>query len=305
MHSPIQLTGSIRTKSRISQWGLLMLLGGLGVIVFLQSRLLMKGAGGGDSQTSLVIQSMQARLNGVSLGIMSYLQNHDPESLARITSEGKEATRLLGDFKGEALQSGNKDAYEAVEKAHGDVREATLNLLAADQTLVIHHRALRQSTDTLMSILTDQMEASIRPSQLNSSGRLKAIREAKTEVRALSLDSSSESSLKAGQSRFEKAMSAYEELSHTRRAVHWSQNARSLFDLSAAHLRDIRQAEEEKQASLDRYHQKRNAFDANLVKNRQSYHRIAHPFLQENFFLRHCLSPYRRPAPFGGNRVRS
>ena len=139
---------------------------------------------GGNASTGLVTQSMQARLNGVSLGLVSYLQNHDPDSLARIKSEGKEASKLLGDLKAEALRGGNKTPLTAIEKAQEDLRAATLNLLAVDHAVVTRCRqALKDSAEALLSVMA-QMEAAIRPNQLNASsgaarGRFAMIEDAK------------------------------------------------------------------------------------------------------------------------------
>jgi len=266
MSAPLQLSGSIKTKSRVSQWGLLMLLGGLGTIIFLQAKLLWKD-GGADTQGSFILQSMQARLSGVSLGIMSYLQNHDPESLTRITSEGKEATRLLADFKVEAAQSENKTIYDRIEKAHEDVREAALNLLAIDHQSTVGRKTFKQSSDMLLSIFSEQIQPSIKSNQLNATARIRAVRAATAEVKNLIQNPSSESLNETGQAQFKKAMAAYEELSRTHRAGRWKQDAMVLFEQCVSQAHDLQKAGEQKQAALDRYHQKRNAFDSVVQQN--------------------------------------
>jgi len=245
------MTGSIRTRARLSQWGTLLLLGSLGVVSFLQTRQMIK-VNQNESPATLMLQEMQARINGVSLGIVSYTQNHDPESLARIKSEGKEASRLLSQLKSEAGNE-NKDVYQRVEKAHEDVRQAKLDLLAIDHTVVVQRQGFKESTKALLSLLTDQIDASIRFSQLNASGRRRAVRSAIAEIK--------NSGLAPNPSVFNKAISVYEDLSRTHRSAAWASEARTLFDQTSDRGHALQQAEERKQSAVDHYQKTRATFD--------------------------------------------
>jgi len=266
MSAPLQLTGSIKTKTRISQWGILILFGGLGVISFLQAKLLLRTTGGGETSTGLITQSMQARLNGVSLGIVSYLQNHDPDSLARIKSEGKEASRLLGDLKADALQGGNEASYVAIGKAQEDLRTATLDLLAADHDVVVRRQALKDTVGTLQS-LTAQMESAIRSNQLNASSRLRSVHALMDDAKKFAQNQTPGNDPELSRTHFGKAVATYQDLSRSRRTTHWADQARDLFEQCVTRAKDLQKAEEEKVVVSDRYSQTRRTLDQALQKN--------------------------------------
>ena len=266
MSAPLQLAGSIKTKTRISQWGILTLLGGLGVVSFLQGQLLLKTTGNTETPIGLITQSMQARLNGVSLGLVSYLQNHDPDSLARIKSEGKEASRLLGDLKTQAFQGGNKEISEAIGKGQEDLRAATLNLLAADHTVMTSRQTLKNSSEALQSV-TAQMEESIRSNQINASSRLRSAKAMIEDAKKFSLAQTPGNDPESSRSHFAKAAATYQDLSRSRRTTHWADQARTLFDQCISNAQTLRKAEEDKQTVSDRYSQARSALDKILQKN--------------------------------------
>jgi PAS domain S-box-containing protein len=200
---------------------------------------------------------MQEHVAGVSLGIQSYLQSHDPRSLETIKAEGKEASRLLAQFKEEALRSGNTDLYSHIEKAHEDLRGSTIKLLAADQAMTKARQALTETNDALLSVLSGTMEAAIKPTQQNASLRLRAIRMAMSEAKMSP----------GNPTRFRKALEIYEELSRTRRASRWAEEARDQFRRRWNLAQDLQQAQTLRQSAFDEYRQRSQALDLLFQRN--------------------------------------
>src|SRR5439155_10253499 len=112
----------------------------------------------------------------------------------------------------------------------------TVNLLAADHEVVQSHQALAASNEALSSVLS-HMQASIRINQLNSFGRRRALRVAKA--------SAADPAKSAA--RFKRAVSVFEDLSGTRRAERWTEQAQTYFDESLSRANDLAQAETKKQ----------------------------------------------------------
>ncbi len=253
MRAPLQLTGSIRSKTRLNQWAHLGILAALGSVLFFEARLLLTASGVGVSPSQMLAQATQAHLQEVSSAITSYLQNHDTTSLERIKGEGKEASRLLDQLKERLSVQGEGRASARIEQVHEGVREATLNLLAADHDVVKTRQALAESNDALASVLA-QMQSSIKSNQLNSSARLRALRVASAEANTLSKNDA----------RFKKAVASYEELSRTRRAARWVEQAQSNFEQGVSRANDLDQAEGKKRTALVQFGEKRKMLDKAL-----------------------------------------
>src|SRR5947207_11302731 len=162
-------------------------------------------------------------------------QNHDPVALERIKAEGKETSRLIEDGQTRLAQNGEDEIGKRIAEDHQGVREATVGLLAADHDVVNFRQALAESNDALSAVL-DQMQSSIRPGQSNATGRLRAVRIARAEV----------GNLPKNVSRFNRAINAYEDLSRTRRAERWADQARTTFRESLSRANDLTLAEGKK-----------------------------------------------------------
>jgi PAS domain S-box-containing protein len=253
MPAPLQLTGSIRSKTRLTQWAHVGVLAALGGLLFLESSLLLRDAHDGVSSSSGIAPAMQARVNEISSALTIYLQNHDTSPLERIKAEGREASRLMEECKARLAQNGKSDIGKRIEEAHQAVREATVGLLAADQEAVKIRQALTESNDALSSVL-DQMQSSIRPNQLNSTARLRAVRTARAEAGNSSKNAA----------RLKRAMNTYEDLSRTHRAERWADQARTNFRKIASLMGDLEQAEGKKQAAQGRFTDTKNAFIKSL-----------------------------------------
>src|SRR6266478_5854383 len=99
MQTPLQLTGSIRSKSRVTQWTHFGVFAALAGLLFLQARLPRRIPHDGDSVSHGIAPAMQIHLNEISTALTAYMQNHDTASLERIKAEGRESSRLIEDFK--------------------------------------------------------------------------------------------------------------------------------------------------------------------------------------------------------------
>ena len=231
-----------------------------------QARLILKTTGS-DSIAGSTMEAMQVRANSISLVVLSYLQNHDADSLARIETEGREASRLLEEVRQNAERAGNSEAWTPVFKAHEDMRQATLNLLAADHEQAKSRQALNTLGESLMSIMIARMEPSIKPSQLNSSGRLQAVLAAASEARSVLKGPADTDSVLSNQKRFHHAVQKYADLSGTRRADRWAEEATSLFDQCLVQAQDLQRLEASRQLALTRYTQKKNVFDIVLQES--------------------------------------
>jgi PAS domain S-box-containing protein len=245
MQAALPMAESTQRKSQLSQLAHLAILGGLGLVAILQAQQLSKTPQKQTPASSVIPRAMQAQFNAISSAIASYMENHDPQSL------GQERSGL---------------PYARVEQAHEEVRVATLNLLAADQDVVKTRQAANELSETLMSLLTQRMESTIRSNQLNSSARLKAVQSAISEAKGLTNVQVPGNDADLSQTRFRKATITYEELSRTRRATRWAEEANRLFDQGMDRSRDLRQAEEQKQTEMTLYKQKHNAIDVILTE---------------------------------------
>jgi PAS domain S-box-containing protein len=196
---------------------------------------------------------MQPHVNEISSALAVYLQNHDTASLERIKAEGKETSRLMGELKVRLVENGQGDAGARIEQDHQIMREVTVNLLAADHEAVKARQALSEANDALSSVLS-HMQGSIRMNQLNSFGRMRALRVAK----AAAADPTKSAS------RFKRAVSVYGDLSRTRRAERWTEQAQTYFDQSVNRANELQQAEGKKQAALDRFFEKKKALSKAL-----------------------------------------
>jgi len=213
------------------------------------------------------MEVIQVRANSTSLVVMSYLQTHDADSLERVKSEGKDASRLLEEVRRNAERAGNAEAWTSVFKAHEDMRLATENLLAADRALEISRQALNTLGESLMAIMLARMEPSIKPSQLNSSGRLQAVLAAAAEARSIMKNPGDAAAILTSQKRFHRAIQKYADLTGTRRAERWAEEATSLFDQCVVQAQDLQRLEERKQTALTHYTQKKNVFDVVLQES--------------------------------------
>ncbi len=250
MRTPLQLTGSIRTKSRLSQWALFGVLFGLGGLLYFEAQLLLATTGEGALSSGNPAIALEARLKAVSSGITSYLENHDASSLERIKGEGKEASRILDEFKERFNQLGENDTSARIVEAHNELREATVRILATDQDAVKARQALDENHEALASVLA-QMQSSIKSNQLNASRRARALRVASAEARKASSD----------KTRFIKAVSSYENLSRTRWAERWTDQARTYFEEGLQCAANLEQAEQKTKAALDQFTEKRKALE--------------------------------------------
>jgi PAS domain S-box-containing protein len=242
----------------------------LGVLYAFQARLILKNAGG-DPVSKGTVESMQVRANGISLAVMSYLQNHDSDSLGRIESEGKEASRLLEELRQGAGSQGHGDSWIPVFKAHDEMRQATLSLLAADHEQAKSRQAFNTVGESLMAIMVARMEPSIKPTQLNSSARLQAVLAAAAEARSVTKNPDDADAVLASQKRFILAVQKYAKLSRTQRAGRWAEEAVNLFDQCVNQAQDLRRTEDRKQTALTTYMQKKNVFDVVLQESRSDH----------------------------------
>jgi PAS domain S-box-containing protein len=246
MQAPLQIGGSLRAQSRLFQWSLLILFAALSLVSFFQARFLLLSSATGTALTGSMTQTLQERLSGVSAGIASYLQTHDAASLRRIQTDGKELSRLLAEYKN-----------PRIEKAHEQIREATLNLLAVDQELLGQRRILNETKQALKSLLTDVIGPSIKSNQLNAESRSRAVRAALREVGRLSEDRGPGIDLGENRARFRRAIVTYQELSRTRRTSQWAQQATTSYDRAQAAIRAYQDSQTKKQLALDRFMQNR------------------------------------------------
>ena len=246
MRAPLQLTGSIQSKTRLGQWAHLGILGTLGGLLILESRLLLRNAQEGAASGSGVATAMHTHVNEISSALTAYMQNHDTVSLERIKAEGREASRLMAECKTHLDRIGESDKGRRIEMDHQAMREATVGLLAADHDVASFRQALAESNDAVSSVL-DQMQSSIRPNRLNASERLRQVRMARAEAGTLPKDVS----------RFNRAVNAYEDLSHTRRAERWADQARTAFRESLSRANDLALAEGKKRDAQDRFTEKK------------------------------------------------
>jgi PAS domain S-box-containing protein len=226
---------------------------------------------------------MQVRANGISLAVMSYLQNHDSDSLGRIESEGKEESRLLEELQQDASRQDNTDLWAPFIKAHEGMRQATLDLLAADHEQTNSRQTLNTTGESLMAIMVSRVEPSIKSSQLNSSARLQSILAAAAEARSVTRNPDDLNAVLASQKRFHRAIEKYANLSGTRRASRWAEEAVSLFDQCVSQAQDLQRLEERKQATLTAYMQKKNVFDVVLQES--------HTFRGQGFSVKQVFSP--------------
>src|SRR5262249_22943611 len=129
----------------------------------------------------------------------------------------------------------------------------TVDLLATDHDVVKYSLALTMSSDALSSLL-DEMQLSIRPNGLNASARSRAVRIARSEA----------ASSTKSEARFRRAMSTVEDLSRTRRASLWTDQARDHFKDMVADESAMQLAAGNKQAALDRFGKKKKTLLALL-----------------------------------------
>lgn len=277
MRLSLRFSGFAAPFVPLSRWILPGLFAALGVLYVLQARLILKNTGS-DSAPGATMEAMQARAGNISSMVMSYLQNHDADSVERIEYEGKEASRLLQEVRRDAERAGNAEAWAPVFKAHEDMRQATENLLAADHGLTLSRQTLVTLGDSLTAIMIARMQPSIRPSQLNSSERLQAVQVAAADARRIAEHPGDADAIRASQRRFHRAIQTYADLSGTRRARRWAEEAISLFDQGVGQAQDLQRQGERQQALLARYVQKKNAFDVVLQESasfrNQGFYRV-------------------------------
>jgi PAS domain S-box-containing protein len=245
--------------------GLFAVMGGL---YFGQAKQALRSASSGDQTVGAISEAMQSRFNGMSLALMSYLQTHDSLSLERIKSDGAQAGVLLGDLKKEASKEGAAQSYALVEKAHDDIRQATMALLQADHAEMKVREALTATGESLMSVMIARMEPSIKPAQLNSSALLQCVLAAAAEAKSLTTNPGDAPAVAASQKRFHAAVEKYAALSKTRRSQRWAEEALARFDACAAIAEEYAKKSAQKQAALDRYTERRNIFDLVLQESR-------------------------------------
>jgi len=246
VQSPYQLTGTIESKSRLNQWALFGILVAMGLFSFFGWRPLLKASGAGSGSGNALAQTIKRSVDEVAGGITNYTNNHDAAALEKINAEGKEMSRLVGDLKNRLSATGKDDAASQIEQAYQALREATINLLSADQEFVKGRQALIDSRAELSSVL-DTMESSIRNSQMNASGRMRAVRLARSEFRNPSQTDG----------RFNRAINAFEMLSRTRRAARWADQAKTYFAQGLGLSADLEHIRARKEVALARFTQKR------------------------------------------------
>jgi PAS domain S-box-containing protein len=256
--APFFLTGSLHTKARLTQLALIGLFLALGALVLYQGRLLLYPSGR-PAKLSPTAAAVQERLNGVTLALMHYIQDHDSEALERIKFDGREASQLLRKIREETSQTA--ESYAGVEKGHRRVREATLALLEADHRQMENVRALKAKSEGILSILHENVESSIRPNQLYASRKRRAVQAALSEAERVAANASNPEMLAAMRERFRAAMAVYESLSKSRRASRWAQAAQDLFGETVQLAQQINQLEKEKREDLNSYMQARQELD--------------------------------------------
>jgi len=250
-----------------SRWILPGLFIALGPLYVFQARQILKDAGTPDPSSGRLVGAMQARVNGISLAIVPYLESHDPEMFERIRSEGAEVNRLLGEIRDETAQKGSAVSFAQVDKACESMQQALAELLKEDQGLRKEQETLNAAGEALMSVMVARVEPSIKPGRLNSSSRLQAVLAAAAEAKSVTKNPQNAAPLVASQKRFHQAMEKYLESSGNRRAQLWATEAAALFDQCIGFAQNVQRAEERKQADLERYMQKQSVFNIVLQEN--------------------------------------
>jgi len=274
IHRPIMKTapgnaGTNAAESRLARGAMVVVLLLMGGVYIQQARVLVRTSGGQTIKDDLR-EAMQTHLNGLCIGVMSYLQTHDDIFLDRIQSEEREASRLLRGIKEAASAEGYETSSAQLQKAHEDLQAAVADLLGVDRALEKRREIVSASNDALTSILIARIEPSIKPSQLNYSARLRAVLSAAAEAKGLSKNPGDAGSAAAGLQRFEKAVEEYASLSRTRNAGRWAEEAGTLFEQCVSQTRELQAADARKQAALDRFAQKRSVMDLVLQESRMT-----------------------------------
>ena len=200
-------------------------------------------------------REMEAHVNGVVAGLLRYLNSRDSDSLQDINWNGQEIHRLLGEYRSQTPPAlrGSVDATGAdFEK----MREATVNILQAENSRQEEEASLQHKQRTLQHYLTDPISAAVRPDQLNAFEKIRAILQGQNAVSALAPDRSTDE-LNAIDGQFQAAMKTYEDLSQSKRTSAWSAKARD--DFSAA-LASAKQCQALKAAEAERMTAFRQAF---------------------------------------------
>lgn len=90
------------------------------------------GLSSGDSKT---ISSINAQVNRLSVSLVEYLENHQPEALAAIAQDGKDINSLLDGYRND-LGADQLAAFSQLDDVSRALRESTLQVIAVDNSQV-------------------------------------------------------------------------------------------------------------------------------------------------------------------------
>jgi PAS domain S-box-containing protein len=112
---------------QITLLSLLVLMGALALMPVFQRE------AGPSAGGSTDIQGIETHVDHLSVNLAEYLENHQPDTLARVAREGKEITSLLDAYKN-GLGADQLAVFSQLDEASRALRESTLQMIAADNS---------------------------------------------------------------------------------------------------------------------------------------------------------------------------
>jgi len=199
-------------------------------------------------------REMESHLNSVSSGLLRYLEGRSDSALYQINWNGQEVHRLLEEFH-DAANPNQKESLGRAEAGFERMRESTVAFLQAENAQADARSTLSKSNAALLAFLSDPMESSTLPDQLNGFAKLQALAQAGEQASRLSesFNPSATGDLPGIRSAFREALQRYEDLSRSRRSSAWADEARNRFEQSFARVRDGLELQKTKEASLQKF----------------------------------------------------
>lgn len=212
---------------------------------------------------------LQATLNAITVHVLSYLHDRDPQHLEQIRLQGETASRELKSY--EAALSPKSRAE--TDSNYESLREATLAILAADESEADSIAHFQKAHERLNRTLRDRLLPRLKPLQLGFAGRQQAFLDLQSASSGISdaLNAAindrampDPSTLIPLEAAFHLASNRWAEAGRFGRGVPGPEECKSAFDESLRVARSVIRNENVRRASIQQYLETYKTFDTIL-----------------------------------------